>query len=1023
MPLQKQIITLPLAIGQQDDIAEKVAEPSSAQLVDNYSFDLSGALSKRFGSTISSTNTDDATSSVLGMAHFIAPANSGAILGANGRVFPVSDTSRARPAGPFSPSIPDLMPVTAAPADANLGSDTLSEFEVVDTAVIYASDLIGIVGIEGGDFVFVRQEISTGNIIRQDRTTSSNIPGYARVVAIGSQFFVMYAEIDNGFVIYETSTDAFGALSSIYTVAAANYGTVANFAAGDAKPDMTTDGTDIFVAYLDNVNDLEVRRINTSGTLQSSNTLTTSSAATLAGLSIGAYSFGVVVAYTEALGGGPSNLTAFWSGNISTLVTRYGPTAFAGFDTYKVKANLAVFEFGTAGYEVAFAIDANGDVELYGVTSGGSHTLIDTVADVALAGGAYSYADGNDELWYLYLYRNSTLYPRLYLYNVTKAFPGDSGTRFLKPVGNYMVDSLGYNTDTGGSLAGRSYLNRQISRSWAYGTGSGEIVTSFMQLKSTVSGIQRYPVLLRQSFNNPMVGQAVRVGDSVFVLGSQIYEYDRQYVAESGFESTPDWGTTPLAQSATGGALTNGTYGVILAYVYVDANGESHISQPSTTETITLTGGGSAQKITVTMPVAPITLRETAQTKIGIAIYRTEVDGSVFYLDKITDTATTTVDLVQSDTNLSDNALLYTTGGVLPHYPPSASRFLAVSANRLFSIDAESKARIIYAKRKSAGLGVSWVLGSSIDLVTDLGKANALAVMDGRIIVFFDDGIAYFQGDGPNDLGQGFFSPPQTIATKVGCQEPASVVVTELGTFFKSSMGGIYLIGRGMELSYVGNGVENYTGNTIIASFCDANKRKVRFLIDDEDTALLYDLKEMKWSVFSGYSDTDNVVDMIESGGTVYWLTDGARVYSEGTSGYIDGTTVCILASISTPWYKVAGIEGFQRIYEVNIAGQRPIAGTEVKGKITLKIYYDYDDTTAAQTMTQNVADNPGDEALTFTFKPTKQKCSAIRFDIIEGLADSTTCAAHPAGVTLPKWTTLTLEVGVKTGINRGAQR
>ena len=81
--------------------------------------------------------------------------------------------------------------------------------------------------------------------------------------------------------------------------------------------------------------------------------------------------------------------------------------------------------------------------------------------------------------------------------------------------------------------------------------------------------------------------------------------------------------------------------------------------------------------------------------------------------------------------------------------------------------------------------------------------------MDGRLVVFKRAVIQAITGAGPNDLGQGAFNPPQAASTAIGTSIPGSVVAMPDGIMFQSSKG-IWLLDRGLGLTYVGAPVEQY---------------------------------------------------------------------------------------------------------------------------------------------------------------------------------------------------------------------
>ena len=113
--------------------------------------------------------------------------------------------------------------------------------------------------------------------------------------------------------------------------------------------------------------------------------------------------------------------------------------------------------------------------------------------------------------------------------------------------------------------------------------------------------------------------------DTFLFSGAFVQAYDGTYVTEQGFLLYPEAPTGVAA--ASGGSMSDGTYLYSVVFEYVDTNGRIHRSTPSTPLSITLSGGGTSQKVTLTVQ----TLWNTLKSDVSIAVYRTVDGGTTYY--------------------------------------------------------------------------------------------------------------------------------------------------------------------------------------------------------------------------------------------------------------------------------------------------------------------------------------------------------------------------------------------------------
>src|SRR5262249_1969702 len=113
------------------------------------------------------------------------------------------------------------------------------------------------------------------------------------------------------------------------------------------------------------------------------------------------------------------------------------------------------------------------------------------------------------------------------------------------------------------------------------------------------------------------------------------------------------------------------------------------------------------------------------------------------------------------------------------------------------------------------------------------GACTALASLDDKMIVFKADQIYQITGNRPNATGQGgTLSTPQLISRDCGCIDWRSVVRGPAGIYFLSATG-IYLLDRGLNVTYVGGAGDRFTNG---AADCQSAK-------------MLRDRREIRWEM------------------------------------------------------------------------------------------------------------------------------------------------------------------------------
>lgn len=414
----------------------------------------------------------------------------------------------------------------------------------------------------------------------------------------------------------------------------------------------------------------------------------------------------------------------------------------------------------------------------------------------------------------------------------------------------------------------------------------------------------------------------------------------------TGFTVTFDAPVAPIEQAivnstslntiSTPGELTNGTRSYVAVYRWTDNNGRDHRSTPTLTPLqVVLSGGSDTQAVTVRVP----TLRVTEKEDVVLELYRTEDAGVTYY--KVTDDlnpiiSDPTVDYIDildtvSDADLISNQILYTTGGVLENIAaPAAFQVTAYNGNRLAVVD-EASTRVFFSKQLTEGGPVEFTDAIYRDIDPVGGTVNAIASMNEKLLIFTKDACFYVSGDGPTNVGlQDTMNTPEVIALDIGCIDPDSTVLTPGGTVFKSRKG-IWRVGPGLGLEYVGARAEEFNSTVITSAQIVGELNQLRFTLS-RDRALVYNYHLDKWATFENHGARSAIV----IGNDYYYLREDGSLYKEDRETFSDaGSTIKM--RIETGWMSFADLQGFQRAYHLLLLGS-----FKSPHKIRVKISYDF---------------------------------------------------------------------------------
>lgn len=491
--------------------------------------------------------------------------------------------------------------------------------------------------------------------------------------------------------------------------------------------------------------------------------------------------------------------------------------------------------------------------------------------------------------------------------------------------------------------------------------------------------------------------QTNELGNNLQIGSGDIIMYDGANVVEQGFHLYPEAIT---AVHAASGGLSAGLYGYQVLYEWIDNQGQTHRSAPSPVVSITTLVD---EKVTLTIP----TLRITEKKTVTIAVYRTLVNGSIYFrvdtmslsypINNSTNSDTVTFVDAAADVDITGNEQLYT-GQEVENIAAPGANAITEYKNRLIIIPSENPFVWEFSKQVVSGSPVEFSDLFQQNMTTVGGELKGAAKLDDKIIFLKGASLYYVTGTGPSPNGaNNDFSDAQFITADAGLQDLRSVVSTPVGLMFKSSKG-IYLLDRSLQTRYIGKAVEDYNAFTVRGAQLIPKGNQVRFILSN-GTLLMYDYFWTdeegigQWTVFD---NVDAVSDCIFQNLHTY-ITSSGIVYQETPGVYLDGV-VPVNTYFKSAWFNLAGLQGFERAYYFYLLAQYISAHT-----LTLNIYYDYDATTIAQTMTITPVAGELEQWRIFL---TLQKCQAFQIELQES-------GSNGAGLSMSG---LNLVVGLKKG-------
>jgi len=528
---------------------------------------------------------------------------------------------------------------------------------------------------------------------------------------------------------------------------------------------------------------------------------------------------------------------------------------------------------------------------------------------------------------------------------------------------------------------------------------------------STTIGIEVVTINHTQPTSAPVTGTPVEIGNTLVVPGGAIGQFDGIGYGEMGFAYSP-FGAT-LASGAGGAMTPSATYWYVFVFARPDGQGRYWRSGVSIPISVTLGGGDG--RVTIGVP----TLRVTGWGTTVTEIYRGAANDEALFQKVGQVNNDVTVDSINfvdtfSDTQIAQGEEVYTgqnDNAILNNDTIPGSSFVFVWQNRVWFISADDPTELWFSNVISPGNGWRFNAQNIVRLSDAHGPTYAAGVMDDKIVAIKADAVYSWNGDGPDDAGNGGYAPPLVVALGIGSTNPRSVVSSKDGVFFDSTSNrpGIQMIDHGLNVASAPDGsafagaVQRYATEQIMSAILVPEQSQVRFYCLS-GRVLVYDMISKNWTTFLLNLGGAHAISAIATNGGALIATDAPEIWLEDTAGatYTDaGRTFG--ERLASPWIAVGGVNGFERV--IQMIGSGKTIGDHT---LTVQKLHNYDDNTIVETRTfaETVASTP---LWNWQWnRPRVARMSALKLILSE---NSTTAGFKTEGVSLL--------MGLRDGLNR----
>lgn len=968
MPLQKQIVPLPLAKGIDLSIADSLREGDSLSSGKNVEQLITGELTKRVG--FSSIATPAETPS------YLMPLNNAVtVVGTGGYSETLNTDSNTLAAtsssetGPYTVTVEDLY-------GSNTTVDCFDSY--------YASNILYVATATKNSNGYLLQFDNNLNPIPIAQSATQTIAGAPDSVRLCNGF--LFAQFGASINVYTIT----GTLTFVSTIINNN-----NLTGNHRRWDVMPWSSGGYLLVYDDSSNIVIRIYNSSHSVTAS---TTTSRTNVLSVCIFPVNSGTDFAVGVNRNVGPT-YTSLYRYNSSCVLQGTANSTIATSDY----VNMTGIKQTVPGNDrIYFALDIGSSTEENGTricklsaSFTGTINLDSFITTTVPVTGVAS-------KWFQ---KSITDYPYLLVTHQSQDTYNIQNCYFLLQHDETLVrfiSRLSYGTAPGFI----SNYNSSVTGAWILPNvpmiGSGNFLgavrtrvdSSF--LTTSASGVYNLRAL-RLTTDSGFKGKAVEIGTGTFVASNGIYYNDGGFIKPFGFIAYPS-GVDSTTNVAAGN-VADGTYSYVVVYEYYDSKGNLLESAPSVPYTVTY-AAGSARVYNITLEA--MTLFE--KTVIDVALYRTVASGTIYYRVGSQQVLSPSAGVIISD-NLSDatlqtKKLLYTTGGAAENIDPPNCNFIGVGKNRLWTFETGVSDILWFSKEFREGFLPAFSDLLTINMGKTYGPLVGVAQIDDKMIVFKEFGIYVIFGDGPSDNLVGQWSTPTAVVQGMGCIEARSILETTQGVIYQSQEG-LYLIDKSLQNQFVGRPLYKNEG-TIRAAVYDAAKNCCYFLTTTK--LWVFYMTNPSWYEWT----VTNPVDLVMSNGVLYLATTTKLL--KQTAGVYQDDSTSYEQTVKLGQFQFAGIQGYQRLYRLLVTGRKTSDADATN--ITAKVYIN-GNTSVTDTKTIAHSTAISGNRFEIEIRPSIQKCETMELELTQTAATS--------GMRL---SAVTAEVGGLTGGGkRGSDR
>lgn len=509
--------------------------------------------------------------------------------------------------------------------------------------------------------------------------------------------------------------------------------------------------------------------------------------------------------------------------------------------------------------------------------------------------------------------------------------------------------------DLGGSARDPGSFYSPLGLSFDASTGRLAWCSLYFVTGRGLSGVENFTITTL-ALHSTARRQAASAGGLLYLTGAPVQVYDGRITTEAGFNEIP--GIIGDVQGTSGNLTQLATYTYVYVWEYNLPDGTFFESAPSPEYTVTLTGSNDEVTLTLKGP-------HSARVALGDAAYGAEVTGVLYRSvwdaangsqgSEFKETQRFTCPIGQGnygddieitdgnrDTNIADEATLYTQRGPLENNAPEMATYISASSARIVLAGLARTSEFQESKEQDLSEGVNFSVDSAF-----FGRVpnpiNGILSLDGVRLLFTRTDAYTVAGDGPGSDGSGALPPPVELPSPGGLKDWRSLLKGPDGVWAQFDDEKLYRLPRGAgSPEWLGVDVQDTLRSypTITgASRCRADDAVVFACENSGGTdgrVIVRSLRTGLWTEDAPPLQASRGIEALSSFGDRIAYISGGVVYVQSASSFADVTSTVIETQLKThPLYPFE-LGGYGTMHGVLLTGEFRSAGT-----LALRVSYD----------------------------------------------------------------------------------